>query len=299
MTVTITSITFPSDGGQCAGDLYLPAGGPAPVVIMAHGIGAERAFRLHAFAQHFADAGLAVLMFDYRNFGDSPGEPRCLVSPKRHVRDYLSAIAFMRADERVDGTRIGLWGTSFSGGHVLVAAARDSGINAVVSQVPFVSGTASSLIYPLRYQLPAMALALADLTRSALGGRPVTVPVVNRKGLALLAAPDCYDGYMAMIPPDSNWPGRVPARILLTLPMYHPIRDAPAVNAPTLMVAARDDSLIPVKAVRKTAARLPEGTLRELPIGHFDPYHGEHFEEVVTMETAFLLDKLKTGGEKS
>ncbi len=299
MTATITSVTFPSRGGQCAGDLYLPAGGPAPVVIMAHGIGAERAFRLHAFAERFTDAGLAVLVFDYRNFGDSPGEPRCLVSPKRHVHDYLSAIDFVRQDERVDGRRIGLWGTSFSGGHVLVAAARDGGIDAVVSQVPFVSGIASSLIYPLRYQLPAMALALADMVRSSLGGGPVTVPVVKRGGLALLAAPDCHDGYMAMVPQDSDWPGRVPARILLTLPLYHPGRSAAAVKAPTLMVAARDDSLIPVRAVRRTAGRLPHASLRELPMGHFDPYDGERFEEVVAMETAFLVDNLKAGGEGS
>lgn len=298
MTATMTNVSFPSGDGQCAGDLYLPAGEPAPVVIMAHGIGAERSFRLQAYAERFAEAGLAVLVFDYRNFGGSPGEPRCLVSPKRHVHDYLSAIDFMRQDKRVDGGRIGLWGTSFAGGHVLVAAARDGNISSVVAQVPFVSGIASALVYPWRYQLPATALALSDMTRSALGGQPVTVPVVKRKGLALLAAPDCYDGYLAMVPQDSDWPGRVPARILLTLPLYHPARYAPKVNAPTLMIAARNDSLIPVSAVRRAARRLPEGTLHELDMGHFDPYDGERFEEVVTLETEFLVARLQSKRER-
>jgi len=132
---------FVSKGLKCAAWLYLPEGAARPpVVVMAHGFAAERSFGLPAFAERFAEKGLAVLLFDYRNFGDSEGEPRNLVSPKRHLEDWRAAIAHARSLEAVDGTRLGLWGTSFSGGHVLVSAARDKGVRAVVAQVPFVDG---------------------------------------------------------------------------------------------------------------------------------------------------------------
>ncbi len=287
------NIRFPSGDGECAGDLYLPEGVETPpVVVMAHGIAAYREFRLHAFAERFARAGLAVVVFDYRNFGDSPGEPRCLVSPARHVADYLAALAFVRNDARVDGNRVGLWGTSFSGGHVLVTAARDGNVQAVVSQVPFVSGPASALVYPLRYQLQAFSRAIADGVKSLFGGDPITLPVIKRNGAALLASHDSYDGYLSMVPENTEWPGEVPARIVLGLPMYRPIAEAQNVKAPTLIISAEHDSLCPVGATRKAANRIEGCRYSELPIGHFDAYEGEWFEKVSDMEAEFFTEQL-------
>lgn len=296
MTYRNTPIRFPSGDEECAGDLYLPDGDgrPPPVVIMAHGIGAERSFALASFAERFAARGLAVLVFDYRSFGESSGEPRCLVSPGRHVEDYLAALAFVRSDPRLDGERIGLWGTSFSGGHVLVAAARDpAGIRAVVSQVPFVSGIASTLVYPLRYHVPALALGAADALGGLVGLPPLTVPVVRRKGLALLASHDSYEGYLAMVPEDTDWPGRVPARVFLAVMAYRPAAFASRVRAPTLILAARRDTLCPVRATRKAARRIPDGRYEELDTGHFEPYRGEWFEAFVGKEASFLAGHLR------
>jgi pimeloyl-ACP methyl ester carboxylesterase len=287
-------VRFPSGEGECAGDLYLPeVRRPVPVVVMAHGIGAERAFGLAAFAERFAARGLAALVFDYRNFGDSPGEPRCLVSPARHVQDYLSALDFVRGHRRLDGGRIGLWGTSFSGGHVLVVAGRaPQGVRAVVSQVPFVSGIASTLVYPYRYQIPALLMGLWDGLKGLLGLAPTTVAVTRERGVALLASPDSWEGYRAMVPEGTAWPGRVPARVFVAVLTYRPLTAAARVRAPTLMMVARDDALCPVRANRRAARRIPDCRLEEFPIGHFDPYRGEWFEKFVGMQGEFLEKRL-------
>jgi pimeloyl-ACP methyl ester carboxylesterase len=196
-------------------------------------------------------------------------------------------------EKRVAGDRLGLWGTSFSGGHVLmVAAKRPEAVHAVVSQVPFVSGVASTLRYPPKFLLPGLRRAVADGLRALVGGSPVTIPVVANQSLALLAPPDCSAGYGALVPKDSSWPNQVPARILLTLPLYNPAASASKIKAPTLMIGARDDSLVPIKAVRKTAAKLRNGKFVELPIGHFSPYSGEWFDKVVRLECDFLCENL-------
>jgi uncharacterized protein len=306
--VDVTRVRFPAGGGTCEGDLYLPRaaprstsastsastppGGssPPPVVVMAHGIGAERAFGLDRFARRFAERGLAALTFDYRHFGGSSGTPRHLVVPARQREDYRAALAFARGDPRVDARRIALWGTSFSGGHVLaVASDEPAGVQAVVSQVPFVSGVASTLAYPFRYQLPATVLGLLDAVRGAVGVAPLTVPVVReRGGLALLASPDSRDGYLGMVPEHTSWNGRVPARVFLEVLRYHPGLRAPRIPVPVLVVAAEEDAICPIGATRRMARWLPDAEFHALPMGHFDPYQGAWFERVVDLETGFL-----------
>lgn len=289
-----TSIRFPSADGECAGDLYLPAtSGPAPVVVMAHGIGADRSFGLDFFAEHFAAAGLACLVFDYRRFGESPGTPRRLVSPRAHVEDYLSALRFARRHHHLDDKRIGLWGTSFSGGHVLVAAARaPEDVRAVVAQIPFVSGISSSLAYPLRYLLPATATALTDGLAGLTGLGRLTVPVARERGLALLTSPDAHPGLRAIVPEDTAWPVRVPAQAFLSVLGYHPARLAARVRAPTLILAGTGDALCPIRAVRRTARRIPDCRLEEFPIRHFDAYQDDWFDRFVSLETRFFQDHL-------
>ena len=129
---------------RCDGELLLPhnANKP-PVVIMAHGMGAQKDFKLQDFASRFIDENVAAFLFDYRTFGKSDGEPRQLVDPIHHVEDWHAAIAHIRTLKEIDANRIALWGSSFSGGHVIMCAAKDHDIAAVVSQIPFVSGLSS------------------------------------------------------------------------------------------------------------------------------------------------------------
>ena len=289
------TLRFAAHGGHCEADLHLPqapGAGPHPVVVMAHGIGAERDWGLAPFARRFSERGIAALVFDYRHFGGSSGTPRRLVSPSRQLADYRAALSFVREDPRLDATRVGLWGTSFSGGHVLrLATEAPAGVRAVVSQIPFVSGLASTLAFPLRYHLPAIALGLADTLRGLLGLEPLTVPVVRQRGLALLASPDSLDGYRALLPGNER-PPPVPARTFLQVLRYHPGRHASRNPIPTLVLGASDDEVCPIGATRRVAARLPRGRIEELPIGHFDVYRGDWFEKASTRATAFLWEHL-------
>src|SRR4051795_7107073 len=134
-------VEFDAEGVTLRGWLYTPAdaSGPAPAVVMAHGFSAVKEMYLDSFAEVFAAAGLAALVFDNRNFGASDGEPRCEIDPWAQVRDYRHAISYMQTLPGIDRNRIGVWGSSYSGGHALVLGAIDKRIKAVVSQVPLIS----------------------------------------------------------------------------------------------------------------------------------------------------------------
>lgn len=292
--MTGEALVFESRGLRCGARLFLPPGGsrPPPVVVMAHGFAAEQTFRLPAFAERFAAAGLAVLSFDYRNFGASQGEPRNLVDPGRHVEDWTAALAFVRGLRQVDGTRIGLWGSSFSGGHVLVVAAGDGAVRAVVSQVPFVDGLATAAALSLRQSLTGLFHGLVDLAAS-LFGQVHCVPVVSDPSrFGLMNTPDAKQGYLALVPEGSSWQNRAPARVVLKTAAYRPVAQAARVRCPVLVICAERDALIPARAVRRCATRIPSCRLEALPVGHFDVYLGECFEEVVRMETEFLAGAL-------
>ena len=110
---------------------------------MAHGFSATRDQRLDVYAERFRAAGLGVLLFDYRHFGASGGAPRQLLDIGRQQADFRAAVAHARAIDWVDPARVALFGSSFSGGHVLAVGADDERIAAVVSQCPFTDGLAS------------------------------------------------------------------------------------------------------------------------------------------------------------
>ncbi len=291
---------FLIQGTRCAGWLFLPDAGLGgqderrwPAVILAHGFAAERAMLLGEYAARFNQAGLAAFVFDYRGFGDSRGEPRNLVSPRRHLADWAAALTHVRGLDQIDPQRIGLWGTSFSGGHVLVTAARDRGVRAVVAQVPFVDGRATLAHVPLGHALAAFGHGLRDLGRMITFRRPHYVPVAGPPDrFAVLNGPDAEPGFQALVPPGYDFPNRCPARVLLTMGLYRPIKFAPKIDCPVLMVMAEDDLYIPAAAVAKTAERLPRAELVRRSGGHFDVYQGKDFEEVVTLEAEFFARHL-------
>jgi pimeloyl-ACP methyl ester carboxylesterase len=286
---------FTSHGLRCRGDLILPAGiEHPPAVILAHGFGAERSWRLPAYAERFAERGLAAYLFDYRCFGESEGEPRNHVDPHRHLQDWRSAIAHVRSLPEVDGGRVALWGTSYSGGHVIVTAAGDPKLAAIVAQVPFVDSLTTITRLGAGHVLEAAAHGLRDLLRAALGQSPHYVKIVGRPDqFAEINTPEAWPGYSALVPEGSSWQNRCPARAGVTLAFYRPIAVAGRVRCPALIMLGEQDSLISPTAVERTAARMPRSTLIRYPFGHFDIYTGEAFETAVAVQAQFLVDTLE------
>ncbi len=291
----LKSSGFVSCGQQCCGDLYLPENDDnPPVVIMAHGFGAERNFGLPPFAEHFVRQGMAVYLFDYRSFGDSEGQPRNYISPARHLKDWKAAIAHVRSLPEIDTNKIALWGSSFSGGHVIATAARTENISAIVAQVPFVDPISTTQKLGFRFLLRAIPKALRDILSIITLQAPHYVKIAGKPDeFALMNTPESYPGYMAIVPTNTTWQNQCPARILFTFSLYRPIAYASKVKCPALVMVAENDSLIDPKAVSKTAARIPLAELVSYPIGHFDIYSGAPFEEAIETQTTFLLKHLR------
>lgn len=281
---------FDSSGTTCRAWWYRPEGTtPAPVIVMAHGLGAVRRMRLDAFAERFTAAGYSCLVFDYRHFGDSDGEPRQLLSIRRQLDDWAAAIAFARTLSGVDTSRIVLWGTSFGGGHVLVAGERDGRVAAVISQCPFTSGTASTAALGVVSGAKVTVRALADLAGSALGRPPVTVGLAGASGsAALMTAPDAVSGYLPLVPDDLEFINEVAARAGLAIPLHTPGRALRKLTCPTLVCICDEDTVAPAGPTARYARRAPAARVIRYPAGHFDIYVGADFERVVADQLEFL-----------
>ncbi|MEA2420927.1 MAG: uncharacterized protein QOF55_26, partial [Thermoleophilaceae bacterium] len=276
-------VTFDSGGERCAAWLYTPdTPGPHPIVVMAHGFGAVRAARLWAFAERFAAAGLAALVFDYRYFGDSGGEPRQLLDVSRQLDDWRAAIAFARSLDGVDPERVAAWGSSFGGGHVAVLAAEDRRLAAAVSQGPFLDG-----LWALRAAGPMNIVRLTvaglrDEARRLRGRPPYMIPIVAPPGkLAAMNSPDADPGYRAMFSPDDEFRNEVAGRIGLRVGLYRPIRFAARVACPWLVCVCDRDVVTPPQPALKAASRAPRSEVRRYAVQHFDIYVGDTFERVV------------------
>ncbi len=286
-------VTFDSDGERCAAWLYRPEQASA-CVVLAHGWTGVREQRLDAYAERFAAAGLAALVFDYRHFGASDGQPRGLLDIPRQLADWRAAIAYARRLDRIDPARVALWGSSFSGGHVIELAAQDYRVAAVVAQVPFVDGLANLLRLGRRHALALTIEGLRDQLGALTGRPPHMLASVGPPGShAVMNSPDAEAGFRALNPPGLAWPNEAAARITLRVGAYRPIRKAAHVRCPILFAIADDDVITPPDLAVRAAARAPRSEVRHYPGGHFDPYVGQLFEQVVSDQTDFLLAHLR------
>ncbi|MDD5712125.1 MAG: alpha/beta fold hydrolase [Smithellaceae bacterium] len=293
--------TFVSQGDRLGAWLYLPRGvAKPPVVVMAHGFGAQRWMRLPAYAERFAQRGMAVFVFDYRGFNDSEGTPRNYINPSRHLQDWEAAIAYVRGLKEVDGKRMALWGTSFSGGHVIAIAAKDHNISAVVAQVPFTDGITTVLSYfdnPM-FVVKALYHGVWDVMDSIFTSHRHNVRIAGKPGeaFAMMSRPDTWDGMVRLL-------GNVdvakfetenfcPANIVFTLMIYRPISSVEKITCPVLVIGAEKDTLFPPNGPKKAADRMQKATYISMPMGHFDPYVGAPFEKLVVTMGDFLQKQI-------
>lgn len=291
-------VSFEVKGTSLSAWLYLPEdiSAPVPCVVMGNGFGGTKDMLLESYALRFQKAGLAALAFDYRHFGDSEGEPRQLVWIPYQLQDYAAAIAYARGLEEIDAARIALWGTSASGGHVIVVAARDKDVACVVAQCPGLDGRAAVLeVYRkvgIRNGLRIIMHGQRDLVRSWLGLSPHKIPIVGRPGsIACLPVQDAYEGYGTIAPED--FVNEVCARITIRGDKFRPVTKARKVRCPVLIQICEHDNLTPISAAEETARRLGDrAEVKRYPIGHFDIYVGDDFERSVSDQLEFFRKHL-------
>jgi hypothetical protein len=270
----------------------LASGSGRPCVVMGHGFGATRDCGLTPFAERFSNAGADVVIFDYRGFGTSSGEARQSVDHLKHRQDYAAAVAHARTLPGVDPDRIVLWGSSYSGGHVLAVAARDPRIAGVISQAAGTDGIAA-VRHLVKYAGPRQMLrlnvhALRDVGRMITRREPHLIPIVGEPGsVAVVTSHDGLEGYQGIAGP--TFRNEMRARGVLPILFNRPVTQARKLHMPVLLVIASEDSIAPPSAV-EAVARNVRGRVEveRLPYKHFDIYHGEAFEKSVAAQVAFL-----------
>ena len=268
------------DGVTLRGWLYLPdrAAGRVPTVVMAHGFSAVKEMYLDRFAEAFATGGLGALVFDNRNFGASDGEPRQHIDPWQQVRDYRDAITFAGTLAEVDADRIGVWGSSYSGAHVVVLGATDRRVKCVVAQVPLISGhrNARRLI---RSDFIAAVQGQFDADRKArYAGQPrAMIPVVAQDLMApcALPTPDSWQWFTETGKDRAPaWRNEVTLQSVEMFTEYEPGVYIEWVSPTPLMmvVAAGDHLTVSDEALAAYQRALEPKKLTLLPGGHFDAY---------------------------
>lgn len=291
-------ITFPSGKDQCAA-WHLPASTAAfagaagrPCVVMAPSFGGTRDGGLQNYAEGLAGAGLDVVLFDYRGFGGSTGTPRQNVSFRRQREDYHAAIAAARRLPGIDPARIVLWGNSYAGGHVVVVAAQDRRVAAVVAMTPAMDGV--TVVRQLArnggplHLIRATSNGLHDVLRAVAGRNPHLVPVGGEPGSnAIMVKHGVLQAYLAIAGP--TWRNEVCARTALEVVFNRPIRFATRVPCPLLIQVGTQDQLVPPAAAYRAAAKTGgRAHLVKYPIDHLDVYTGPTLAQALADQLEFL-----------
>jgi len=257
-----------SDGTRLSGDLFYPKGlkpqDKLPAIILCHGWGGVRSHLNQYYAPEFAKAGYVVLTFDYRGWADSdsrlviegkmpkPDENgevtvraqaiRELVDPFDQTEDIVSCIDFISGEPGVDPKRIGLWGTSFGGGHVLYVATHDKRVKCIVSQVPSMDGTWASF-YP--------------------------------DGNAYKRAVQRARGDIDPVPQGVNKIGQLRGTPYLSrISKYRPVEFSGTLKVPILIIVAEKEELMDNKLHGQRVYNLVKDNI---PAKH-EVFHGSHFE---------------------
>jgi len=277
-------LTFASGDAHCAAWLYRPEGEASCCVVMAHGFSLTRHDGLPAYAEQFARAGAAALVFDHRFLGDSGGEPRQRIRTGEQREDWRNAVAFARTLPGVDPGRIVLWGFSFSGSHVVETALADGRIAAVLGLCPMVDGLARALSTP-----PALSAWLSMQALAEQLGRPKLVAVTAQPGEhAAMTLPGEADGFAAAVPAGSPWRNEVYPGLFLTLSTVRPVGKAARLDMPVWAGLGEQDVSVSGRAVRRLAQRAPQGELHRYPYDHFGAFLGDGPQRVAGDQIDFL-----------
>ena len=275
-------VEFEVEGGdRLRGWLFTPEVGTlsCPTISMAHGYAGVKEHGLERFASAFAEAGFVVLVHDHRNFGASDGALRHDIDPWRQIADWRRAISFLESLPEVDPSRIGVWGTSYAGGHVLVLAATDRRIRAVVSQVPTISGYEQGLRRVAPDAVAALERLFDDDERGQFRGEPPRRQQVVADDPSVPAsyrAKDAISFYLQALPPGA-WTNEVTVRSGRLARMYEPGNWIARVSpTPMLMIVALADHItLTDLALGAYEQALEPKKLVTIEGGHFDPYLGQ------------------------
>lgn len=300
-------VEFTVEGTTLRGTFYTPYPSSAevarPTVVLAHGWGMVAGGDLEDYAAAFVARGLAALTFDFRNLGASDGEPRQEIDPHRQVEDFRAAISYVRSRPDVDRARIGIWGSSYSGGHALAVAALDRRVRCVVAQVPTISGwRAAQLKLSSSSMREQQRWFEEDREARFAGAEPAVVPMVSPEPAAAVAYPgkDSYEYMWGQGQQCPTWRNLVTVRSLELARGYEPGALIERI-APTalLMIVADSDTVTPSGLQQEAYQRAhhPKQLLM-VPGDHYSVY-SEHFGLTSSAAADWFERNLVAGRVKS
>jgi hypothetical protein len=298
MTAPRQDVTFRSHGLTCAAWWYAPPKPNAAAVVMSHGLTAVKEMYLDRYAAAFQRAGLGVLVFDYRYLGGSEGTPRSRIVPHEQHEDIRAALNWVAKRPEIDPARIGLWGSSFSGGHALFVGALDPRVKAIVAQVPAIAIAESLVALNGRDGLDMLlGLCAQDHAAREAGESGAILPAVAPEGQpSVMPAPDAFRWFThaaAAVAP--SWRNEMTVESLARAAEYVPAAFIDLIAPkPLLIQAARNDSLIPFAQVERAFARAGEPKrLDVFDAGHFDLYTEEpHHARAVSAAAEWFMTHL-------
>lgn len=272
---------FDSFGTKCAAWFYTSGSKKQPVIVMAHGLGSTRDMRLDEYAYRFAQAGFGCFLFDYRNNGDSEGKERYRINVREQLEDWNKAVDFVKKIETIDKDNIFLFGTSFSGGHVITLSSRRDDIRAVIAQCPYTDTAASVFSVPVVTQLKLFITLCADFV-TRLFGHKIMVKLADKPNKRALMADKEYEKYLdAMAGKSKTFENTTPVATILEFIKYYPGKYADKVKCPIYYAVCENDTIAPAKKTLKYAKRSKYATIKKYPYGHFDIYLGDNFQRVI------------------
>ncbi|SFQ02557.1 alpha/beta hydrolase [Amycolatopsis rubida] len=282
----------------CEGDvldgLWRTPGTPGPYRVVVQGpgwLGLKDAKLYVRYHEALVEAGFAVLVFDYRGFGGSGGDPE-LLSPRRQLEDLQSAVTYLLSRDDVVRDGIGVFGSGGTGGgNAVLLAATDPRVRAVVSQLPVADG--ADWLHRMRSEyewldfLAALEADRRDQVRTGVGRlvdprEEIMVPTAERRASKMKADVD----------------GRTPTKVRLSAAAeilgYRPAEAAAGLRTPLLVIAVENDATTPADHAERIyeAARGPKALLIQRHTSHYAAYD-RYWEQVTPRIVAWFETHLR------
>lgn len=301
----ISNVMFKSGGLSCAAGLYLPNEHieTFPCIVMANGFSGTMDWILPDFAERFVEAGIAVFVFDYRFLGASEGEPRQLINLNKQRQDLRNALTWVRRHEKIDRTRIALWGTSLGGSHIIDVASTDPGIAVLIGNMPGIDAFSGGNVKAkakaanasswdvIQTSIRLLASAMLDVMKNMLGLQPHYLQVYGHAGKAIFTDPSQAERFEKLAKGSASWRNEVTARTLFGLPRYKDGTIA-RIHVPIFIALASHDVELNNDFVKKKFSESKQVIIKDYPYDHFAMYHEEAFEHVVNDQVDFLKKHL-------